>query len=164
MLSQRYWWSHVVARAAVSYTPRTGPSTCRSSSTAGICETRRSSWVSVASMAARGSSMNTPARRALQHCRVEASFPHLEERRWRVVRGTTPPPAWLARTLLLSRDVVVARPGGPELRGDASRRAYAHFRCRRVGSPNPQPTSLRRAGLPRVGLILREIPQVYMTF
>ncbi len=90
-------------RAAVACTPHTGPSTCRSSSTAGICETRRSSWVNVASMAARGSSMNTLARRVLQHCRVEASGSHLAARRWGVARGTTPPPTWLARTLLLSR-------------------------------------------------------------
>jgi hypothetical protein len=66
--------------------------------------------------------------------------------------------------LALLRDAVVARPGGPELQGDTSRRVHAHFRRRRVRSPSPKPSSLRRAGLPGVGLILREIPHVYMTF
>jgi hypothetical protein len=51
MISQGYRESHAVARAAVSCMPRTGPSTCCSSRTAGICDTRCSSWVSVASMA-----------------------------------------------------------------------------------------------------------------
>ena len=54
------------------------------------------------------------------------------------------PAARMAGTNLaaLARYAVVARPGSPELHGNASRRVHAHFRRRRVRSPSPKPSSL----------------------